>query len=136
MNGKDFQSIHTGLVKYVLNPQNDYFESDVRIYLFYNTSQVLCKSGISATMNLSGKGNVFSELAYPSFGYVMTFDKKIPDNRLVDITFFKNYKYNQWLDIPLKMFVLPVYTRMPGDYRSEEEVKKTIEENLLKRKTT
>jgi hypothetical protein len=70
MNADRFQSIHTGLVKYVLNPLNDYFESDVKVYLFYSTSYIIRKSGVSALMNLSGKSNVFSELTYPPFGYV------------------------------------------------------------------
>jgi hypothetical protein len=66
----------------------------------------------------------------------MTFDNKVPDNRLVDITYFKNYKYNQLVDIHLKMSVLPIFTQFPGDYRSAEEVRKTVEENKLIRNAT
>jgi hypothetical protein len=62
----------------------------------------------------------------------MNFDKKPIDKRLIDITFFKNYRYNEWISIFLNLPVLPVYTQIPGDYRGEEEVKTTIEENRAK----
>lgn len=131
-NGEGFQSKHQNLVKFVLNKNENYLESDVRIYLFYNTSGTIRQTGVVSRFNLQGEAKLFSEITFPPFGYVMNFDNKTIDKRLTDITYFKSYKYNEWASIFLKLPVLPVYTQIPGDYRGEEEVKKTIEENRAK----
>jgi len=131
-NGPDFQSKHPELVKFVLNKEERYLESDVKIYLFYNLSKVVRKTGIVGVMSLEGDDKLFSEITFPPYGYVMNFNKKPPDERLLDITSFKDYEYNSWTSLHLKIPVFSIYTQFPGDYRCEEEVKKIIAENRAK----
>jgi hypothetical protein len=52
----------------------------------------------------------------------MTFGSEKPDNRLVDISFFANYRYHEYIPIALRLPVLPVITYFPGDYRSREQI--------------
>ena len=128
-NGPEFHTTHYGLVKYVLNKEETYFDSDVRIFLYYNLSNRFRKTGVTVTANLRGKMDVMSEITFPPFGFVMSLNNTVPDKRLTEITFLKNYTYNQWTQIPLKLYILPVYTYIPGDYRTKEEVDADVARN-------
>lgn len=131
-NGPGFQKAHLGLVRFVLNKESTYFESDARVFIYYNLSKRFRKTGLTGVINLSGKMEVLSEITFPPFGYIMSFNDTIPDARLTEITFFKNFTYNKCTQIPLKLNLLPVHTYFPGDYRSKEEVAKDVEANKKK----
>jgi hypothetical protein len=49
-----------------------------------------------------------------------------PDPRLIDISHFGNFGYVDWLDVPLRLPILPVSTIFPGDYRSREELSRDV----------
>ncbi|WP_181646106.1 hypothetical protein [Paenibacillus anseongensis] len=70
-----------------------------------------------------------SEIAFPPMGYVMTFNSEPPDSRLVEITHFTRYGYNDFETVFLNFSQLPVHLFMPGDYRTKEEIYKALEEN-------
>ncbi len=63
-----------------------------------------------------------SEITFPPFGYVMTTGTNLPDERLVEITHFARYSYNDFTVLTLRLPVLPTYIAIPGDYRSKDEV--------------
>ena len=52
----------------------------------------------------------------------MTFGSEKPDDRLADISFFAGYRYDDYISIPLRLPVLPVYSKFPVDYRSHEQI--------------
>jgi hypothetical protein len=79
------------------------------------------------------QGHTFSEIAYLPLGYVMTLESKVPDDRPVDISFFANYRYDEWKEFSFHLPVLPVYTYFPADYRNREEVLATGRENRNRR---
>jgi hypothetical protein len=127
----ELQEAHPGLIRYILNKDETYYASDVRVFVYYNLSNRFRKTGLMVSANLAGKMDVISEITFPPFGYVMSFNNTVPDKRLTEITFFKNYSYNQWIDVPLKLNLLPVYTYFPCDYRSKTEVEEEIKKNSL-----
>jgi hypothetical protein len=89
-------------------------------------------------MEIGGVPKVYSEIAFPPFTYVLSLDSDPPDQRLVDITFFAHFRYNDWRDTPLRLPILPVYTPFPGDYRSRDQTKAEFQadiESMNKRMT-
>jgi hypothetical protein len=45
-----------------------------------------------------------------------------PDPRLFDISAFSRFSYQDYLSIPMRLPVLPIYTFYPGDYRSQDQL--------------
>jgi hypothetical protein len=68
------------------------------------------------------QGHTFSEIAYFPFGYLMTFESDVPDDRPVDISFFANYRYDDWKEFSFQVPVLPVYTYFPADFRNRGSI--------------
>ena len=59
----------------------------------------------------------------------MTFGTKAPDDRLADISSFAKYRYDDYVSIPLRLPVLPVYSKFPVDYRSHEQINQDAASN-------
>jgi hypothetical protein len=134
-NGPKFQSIQAELVRFVLNKEVKHLPSHTRLFAFYSIGDRSRKSGVSGLITgfgtSSSEGYVFSEITFPPFGFVLTFDCEAPDKRLTGITYFADdFIYNQERTIFLRLPVLPVYTLYPGDYRNREAVLKDAEQNL------
>lgn len=121
--GDRFKDAHPDMVKFVLDKETRFLKPNIRIYVAYNNSTRCRHSGITATINLdSHSGNlIFSEIAFPPFTYVMTIDSNPPDNRLIDISDFSRFSYNDWKDIHLNLPILPIYSWLPGDYRDKPD---------------
>ena len=122
-NGPNFREANPDLVKFVLNREAKYLRPEIRIYTYYNLSGVSRQSGVAGLLNIEkGQQHTFCEIAFLPLGYVMTLESDVPDDRPVDISFFANYRYNDWKEFSFQLPVLPVYTYFPADYRSREEV--------------
>jgi len=72
---------------------------------------------------------VFSEIAFPPFGLIMSFDAVPVEEKICNLTYFNLYGINAWEVEYLKLPVLPVVSYFPGDFRTVDEIKKTLEEN-------
>jgi hypothetical protein len=129
-NGPGFQKVHPELVRLVLNREAKYLEKDISVYAYFNRSSRSRQTGIVGVTDFSsGSVKLVSEIAYPPLGYIMTINSPPPDERLVDISFFSQYGYDDWKDIALRFSVLPVYSPFPGDYRDRETVIKHANKN-------
>lgn len=127
-NGERFQEIHQNLVRLVLNRLENGLDPQIRIYTFLNISGRFRQTGVTGIGDIFSRENkVFSEIASFPLGYVMTINSPPPDSRLVDITFFSDYRFNDWKDVSLRLPVLPVYTAFPGDYRPREDIAALLE---------
>lgn len=123
-NGPQFQSVYEELVKFVLNKHIRYIQPNIRIYAGYNLSNKIKQSGLTTKASLQPSVNpiIFSEIAFPPWIYIMTLNSSPPDKRLIDITFFSRYGYNEWKDVVLQVPILPMNTWLPGDFRNKDEV--------------
>jgi hypothetical protein len=63
----------------------------------------------------------------------MTLDSEVPDGRPVDISFFTDYRYNDWKEFSLRLPVLPIHTFFPADYRDQEHVLAAAKKNIKHR---
>ena len=146
-----FACNHPDLVKFVLNKNEHYLKPDIRIFAYFNIgphgryiggasieeispdeiNRGTMDNLIRRTQSDHAQGRVLSEIACIPVGYVMTFGSEKPDNRLVDISSFAKYRYDDYIPIPLRLPVLPVTTYFPGDYRNREQVHRDAEANRL-----
>src|SRR4030043_1747562 len=131
-NGSKFCEKYPDLVKFVLDKKAHSIRREIRIYTYYNLGGTSRQSGVAGLLKLDkGRQHIFSEIAFFPLGYFMTLESDVPDDRPVDISFFANYSYNDRKEFSLRLPVLPIYTYLPGDYRSREEVLKEVAKNVL-----
>ena len=127
-NSPRFTKIHTELVRFVQNKE----QSDLpRRYKFllalrYDGGPTFSRqSGITGRIDFEKQRTyIYSEIAYPPFVAVLAVNSPSPDSRLLDISWFRHHKLDQKVDVNLRLFSLPIVSYLPGDYRSEDEVRK------------
>jgi len=123
VNRPGFSKANPGLASFVLDKANNQLPQRYRVHCYYNIIGMLRNIGLSAGLTLTtGKSIIMSEVSFPPFGYLLTIDSDKPDERLVDISGFSNYRYDSRIVIQLRLAVLPTHLLYPGDYRSREEI--------------
>ena len=136
VNSNTFRKFHPELVSFILNKQERNLSPKYRIYVYYNLSSLMRFHGAHVSGDIfKGKLRTFSEITYPPFGYVMTFNSEPPDERLFDITHFAKYEYGKFVVLNLRLPVMEINTPYPGDYRSKKEIKAQILKDTISRKT-
>ncbi len=124
-NSEKFREAQPDLVRLVLNRERRGLDPRIRVFAYFNVGGKSRQVGVAAALNIfTHTIRVLSEIAFPPLGYVMALSSAPPDERLVDISFMADYRYNDWKDISLRLPVLPIYTMYPGDYRDRERVLK------------
>ena len=130
VNQDVFREAEPELVRFVLNRETRGLSKKYRIFCYYNIEGSKRYIGYSAVGKLdTGEVKRLSEITFPPFGFVLTFDSESPDKRLTEITHFANFRYNDWTDHYQRFETLP--THLPGfvgDYRTKDEIKKGIED--------
>ena len=131
VNTERFRLAQPYLVGFVLDRERKYLPPGIRIYAYYTTSVSTRALGVSGMLNLeSGRVAVTSEISFPPFGYVMTFDDNTPvDRRLVEITQFARYNYSEFAVLNIQLPVLETHLPLPGDYRTRAEILADRERN-------
>ncbi|MCL4270643.1 MAG: hypothetical protein KJZ72_13910 [Anaerolineales bacterium] len=132
INSLDFRKANPDLVDFVLNKDKLYLSPKYRIFVYYNIEGNFRTTGVTAAMNIvkGKKISLLTELSYPPFGYIMTFDSEPSDNRVFEITHFARYSYGTWTPMELKLPILPTYLGIPGDYRTKEEIVEETKRNI------
>lgn len=121
---------HPSLRRFLLEPSNREFDPDLRIFMYLNVGRLFRSMGMTVLGDLQHHTrSLLTETSFPPFGYVLTIRSPPPDNRLVEITRFTSYRYNDWTDLWLRIPFLPVNTWVPGDYRTLEQVQRDVEGN-------
>ena len=120
------------LAHFVLNKEEKYLPPRFRFFIYYNMSPLNRVTGLTGQIIFGGGHRLLSEISFPPFGYVMTLDGAgPPDPRLVEISFFDNYRYQDFKVFNLKLPLLEVNTAFPGDYRTREQVLLNIKNNSI-----
>ena len=131
VNHDEFHKAQPELQRFVLDKERKYLDSPLKVYAYHSRSNRLRNTGVVAQMELGRSGpRLYSEASFPPWGYLFCFDSPPTDRRLIDISFFSRYRYNDWKDITLNIPVLPVETWIPGDYRSREEVARQVRTSM------
>lgn len=127
VNGARFRKANSDLEKFVLSRDFRDYNPKRRVFAFYTTgniSRLVGAFGVLSNVD-SGpiQGHIFSEIIFPPFGYVMTFDSPPPNANMLDITHFAECRYNEWKDWHLRLPHLPVRSYYPGDYRTNNQIR-------------
>jgi hypothetical protein len=113
------------LEQFVLDRERKYLPPNLRVYAYYTVTDTPRMVPWSAKGDLK-TGAVFplSEISFPPFGYVLAFEPRSPDPRLVDITHFSRYGYWEYAVQNIQLAVLPTHLPLPGDYRTRAEIER------------
>jgi len=133
VNGPEFREAQPDLEQLVRVREHRHLPPDLRIYAFYSIGQHARQTGVVSRANIRdpSRTSTFSEITFPPFGYVLAFDRP-PHEELLDISHFAEYEFDRSKMVCLKMPVLPVIGYMPGDYRTQEDIDRTCQENVQK----
>jgi hypothetical protein len=126
--GPSLRKAHPDLVGFVLHRSQRYFPRNVQIWAYLHDpveSTSTRQSGVTGMMRPSGE-YVFSEIAFPPFGLVMSFNAKPVSQKLCNLTHFHMSGINAWDVEYLKLPVLPVVSFFPGDFRTVSEIRKSV----------
>jgi hypothetical protein len=129
--GPGLQEKNPDLVRFVLNREEQRIPPHIRIfaYLHHPTdSTCIRQSGLTGMMT-GGTQHLFSEIAFPPFGLILSIDHPPVHRDLCELTQLNQYKYRAWDVVYLKLPVFPVTTWFPGDFRTVAGVLKDVQEN-------
>jgi hypothetical protein len=129
--GPSLRKAHPDLVGFVLNRGQRYFPQNVQIWAYLHDpveSTSVRQSGVTGMMRPDGE-YVFSEIAFPPFGVIMSFNAEPVKAELCNLTHFHLSDIDRWDIEYLKMPVLPVVSFFPGDFRTVTEIRKSMAAN-------
>lgn len=122
VNGPDFQSgeENAELVRFLKNKTATGIPDGLRFYAYYHAGGRTRMNPAMVIMDVEQQTQtLLSEIAFPPYGYVMTIDSPPPDERLVDITHFAFYRYDERAIVSLPLPLLETHlTWQSGDYRA------------------
>lgn len=134
VNSPEFRKRVPYLEQFVLGKHIRHLPPDIGIYAGYTVNGHSRSAGVSGILDGSGyspQTYVVSEIAFPPFLFVLTLDCPCPDGRLVNISSFSSYSYDDIRTFDLRLPVLPVHTAYPADYRTKREIAKAVEATAI-----
>lgn len=130
--GPGLGKAHPDLVRFVLNKEMHNFPSGLHLFGYYyhpTASTAIRQSGMTGRMDLSGSSHIFAEIAFPPFGFVLSPNVDPIHPGLCNLTVLGSYPYKLHRSVYLRMPVMPVVSWLPGDFRTEGEIAKTVAAN-------
>lgn len=116
--------MHEELAPFVLDKHRTGVPDRYKFYLSLVRGRIMRAVGLAARARLgSGEVDLFTELAYSPFAYLMTVDTPRAVLPVGNITNFATWGYGDLCDVELPMVVGFVHTPFPTDYRSQAAVK-------------
>ncbi|MGO4346314.1 hypothetical protein AB4Z45_12575 [Paenibacillus sp. MCAF9] len=129
VNKPGFAIRNKELVQFILNKEQKYINPKFKIYAYLTTSKLSRQSGESYVFKGSRISH-FSEIGFAPLGFIMTYNTLPPNNKLLDISHFSHYDYDDFDVAFLKLNVLPVSYYLPGDFRTRDEILIDYEKNI------
>jgi len=128
VNPAGWVDAHPALRRYLLNPAEGVWPEGVRVFVYYTPSLRMRFNGVSARIDVrTGGCSALTEMSFPPFGYVLTFDGgEPPDSRLAEISYYRSYGYEQKSWGSVLGHVLPVELAFSGDYRTRQEIEDQV----------
>jgi hypothetical protein len=132
--GPAFHKRYPDLVRFILDRSARNIPHNLRIYAYMvdlEKSAGFRQSGATGVVNFgrSTEPNMFAEIAFAPFGFILALRGNAPRTDLCDITYLAEEPYHRKETWFLKMPVLPIVTWLPGDFRTKEQVEKDVMSN-------
>jgi hypothetical protein len=135
-NGPKFAENQADMVRFILNRDSKDFPPRLKIYAFATLSDRARTLPIMGMINGLGtdrsRVHVFSEIAFPPFGFVLTAgDTPPPRGDFPEISGFSQFEYRDWrVGITMRLPLMSIYTPYPGDYRNREQANRDAAESM------
>ena len=120
--------IYKGLAEFVLDRDKVGLPDSFRIYVSGTYTEIIRKSDI-AMLASENSFFIFSEIVFPPFVYMLTIDSECSDKRLMNISRFASYSYDDEVSFKVLLSALPVNTPYPADYRAKDEIYSDVEKS-------
>lgn len=120
------------LHEYVLNRDAIAPPGTIKLATYICPTRTGRSTGVAVTMHESRKSHLLAEFSLAPFGYVLTFEGEPHDSRPVDISWFTQCGYEERRRVRLDQIpILPTHEAFPGDYRTKDEIRCEIIQNVL-----
>jgi hypothetical protein len=129
VNDVEFAVRHPDLRAFVLERDRTRLQ-DIQVYLALYLGPIFRFIGISGTANLeTSEAFVLSEVAYPPFSYIASFDEPPPLLKTGNITGFAEIPYTTRATAEIELIVGFGHTPLPADFRTAAQVERDREQN-------
>jgi hypothetical protein len=130
---------HYDLRKFVLSKEQRYFPKKYAVHVYFQKGGKPRFESDIGIMKIDGgySSYVEAEVALPPFGYCVSTNvgqsKSLADYQgLYDITWFSEYRYDEWSPVYLKLPKLETHGPVPLDYRTKAEQSQPNEDFSLR----
>jgi hypothetical protein len=131
VNDVEFAVLHPDLRAFVLDRDRIGLH-DVQIYLALYLGPIVRFVGTSGKANLeTSEAFVLSEVAYPPFSYIASFEEPPPLLNVGNITGFAEIPYTTRATAEIELMVGFGHTPLPGDFRTAAQVERDRNENAV-----
>jgi hypothetical protein len=130
--GAEFARNNPELAKFILDRYKTNLPQDYRFYLRLHQSHILRRHPIAGRLTVTysrdesghilphtiraSEPSVLAEMCHPPFALVMTYETDFPD--ATNITHFKDYEYDDQVDLVLPLMMGRSSTPYPGSYQA------------------
>ena len=128
INYVGFIKDYPALKSFILQKRNNVFDNRIRVFVYYNLEGSLRYEPNLTLYNIQTSNALYlSEITFPPLGYVMVMNEGEVDNRLLEITRFVNFNYDDEIELNQQMNIMPTHLRVVGDYRTKDEIQKSLD---------
>ncbi|WP_331051175.1 hypothetical protein [Gemmatimonas sp.] len=128
----EFRSRHPELERFVLDERRTGLPEHYDFRVFWYGGGSLRQTGVVGALNTAtGNVHVLAEFVHPPFGYVLSFDTPPGEHWPERISDFSRYDYDTRISLNRRFPVLETHWIIPGDYRTQEEIRRDQMINAL-----
>lgn len=130
INGEWFLESFPDLVSFVSDKDSTNLPERYRIFMYLTRAEKFRYMHYAVNGNFkTGIITNCSEIAFPPYGYVLTFDFEGRLNFLNEITNFKKFRVDDEGTLKMVTYQLPTYMPFSLDYRSESQIEDDIDKS-------
>jgi hypothetical protein len=130
-NPPHFREVNSTLSRWILTPKEKYWPSEAKVFVGLLDGKSSRSHPVAGLGHLDSSSiNIFSEISFPPFSYILALQGECPNDKMTDITYFSNYSYRDFLQLSIKLPILNLWTPFPGDFRPRSQVLKEAARNI------
>ena len=130
INRETFLKSFPELASFLNSPESNELPDKYRIFMYLTRAERFRYMHYSIYGDFRAGTVKCSEIAFPPYGYVLTFDFNGKMSYLNEITNFKKFDFGIKTSLNMVTYQLPTYMPFPLDYRSESKIQTDIDKSL------
>ena len=127
VNDNSYFKKYPELIDFVRNPNSSDLPEKFKIFSYLNNEGQFRLISHCFVFKTLIEQITCSEIAFPPYGYVLTFESNDVLDQLTNITGFKNHEPNIEYDVSICLYKHPTYIPISAlDYRTKQEIQKNL----------